>query len=185
MRISWRFRWFLFGVQTLLGSFCLGTREIGIKGFLFPWSHQENRYHMEPKVFSLMPRHIGTPALELCLFRRWLVTGDGPMTHAITPTAIRHGLVYPACDEFVDASGLLFHRLLKFERHLKFREKVLTHKRRLELELPTDDPRIGYKERLKRSKRRRKVMVPSSSGYGGLSDGEVSESDFGFPVDDI
>ena len=53
MRISWRFRWFLFGVQTLLGSFCLGTREIGIKGFLFPWSHQENRYHVEPKVFSL------------------------------------------------------------------------------------------------------------------------------------
>ena len=104
---------------------------------------------MEPEVFSLMPRHIGTPALELCLFRRWLVTGDGPMTQAIMQTAIRHGLVYPACDEFVDASGLLFHRLLKFERHLKFREKVLTHKRRLELELPTGDPRIGYKERLK------------------------------------
>ena len=114
-----------------------------------------------------------------------IATGDGPMTHAITPTAIRHGLAYPACDEFVDASGLLFHRLLKFERHLKFMEKVLTHKRRLELELPTDDPRIGYQERLKRSKRRRKVMVPSSSGYGGLSDGEVSESDFEFPVDDI
>ncbi len=105
--------------------------------------HSVLRYHHVPRFFALDLQC--STRLELCIFRRHIVIGDGESAVSATPTCVKGKVAYPSCDEFVDVNGnSAWQRIAKFEKMLQYREKVRTHERRLELELPTEDPRIAY-----------------------------------------